>query len=116
MNPAKAKMHKKGFRSAGKKPAKRRAIADEMAGMNPRAPQGMEPEADLASNPEALIGALVSKLAEAGMPPEMIMAKIQELFGGAEGMGAPMPASPSPGMPPGMTGPGGMSGMMAGMM
>ena len=116
MNRAKAKTPKKGFRAAGRKPTKRRAIADEMAGMNPRAPQGMEPEGDEAMNPEALIGVLVNKLAAAGMSPEMIMSKLQELFGGAEGMGAPMPAAPSPGMPPGMGSPGGMSGMMAGMM
>jgi hypothetical protein len=92
------KSQKKGFKAAGPKPAKRRAVSDEMAEMNPRAPQGMGMEAPDGDDPQAMIGTLVTKLAAAGMSPEMIMQKLQELFGGGEGMGAPPQQMPSPGM------------------
>ena len=112
MKLPKARIRKSGPKGMARRPARRRGIADEMAGMNPRRSQAMEPDDDEAMGSEALIGALVNKLAAAGMPPEMIMTKLQELFGGAEGMGAPAGPMPQPGMPPGEMG---MAGMMAGM-
>lgn len=108
MNRRGMKSQKKGFKAAGPKPAKRRAVSDEMAEMNPRAAQGMGDQAK--SDPQVMINALVAKMAEAGMSPEMIMQKLQELFAGGEGMGAPPRQMPSPGM-----GAPDIGGMMAGM-